>query len=232
LVTSIESLHALQKQVRQEQQAGDKSAWNLDGIAKSYLQKGYCSAALTSYINFLVELQNATVLLEAFDTHQGSEKEVFARLDQPLTYSDSLLENLTLAEGKEVLRQTKTRVNQRVFRDIILKIYNQRCCLTGLDIPDINRASHIVPWSEDKAIRLDPRNGLCLSATYDTAFDRHLISLDNDFRLVLSKALKEHYSSESFREHFLKKEGERISLPNAYLPNQTYLDTHREGGEF
>jgi len=231
-VTSVERLHALQAQVRLEQQAGDKSVWNREGISKSYLQNGYCSAALTNYVDFLVELQYSSALLEAFETHQGSEESVVEKLNLPLQYPVSLLEDLSSTEGKEVIREVKTRVNQRVFRDIILKIYNQRCCLTGLDVPEVNRASHIIPWAEDKSIRLDPRNGLCLSATYDAAFDRHLITLDDDFRVVLSTDLKERYSSESFQEHFLKKEGARIQLPMAYHPKQAYLDSHRASGNF
>ena len=231
-IESIERLHALRKRVREEQQAGDASAWNLDGLPKSYLQNGYCSAALTSYLDFLVESRNAAALLEAFDCHEGSEDEIVAKLDQPLQFPETLLEDLNTAEGREVVREVKTRVNQRVFRDIILRIYDQRCCLTGLDVSEVNRASHIIPWAENESLRLDPRNGLCLSATYDAAFDRYLITLDDDFRVILSKDLKDHYSSASFEDYFLKKEGQKIELPNAYLPLQAYLEKHRANGHF
>jgi len=231
-VTSVERLHALQKQVREEQQAGGKSVWNLDHLPKSYLQNGYCSAALTSYVAFLVEFEYSSALLETFNTHQGSEESVVEKLDQPINYPAALLDDLTSAEGKDIVREVKTWVNQRVFRDIILKIYEQRCCVTGLDVPEVNRASHIIPWAENESIRLDPRNGLCLSATYDAAFDRHLITLDDDFRIVLSKGLNEHYSSKSFQEHFLRKEGEQIELPMAYHPKQAYLESHRANGDF
>lgn len=231
-VESIERLHALQKQVREEQQAGEASVWSLESLPKSYLQNGYCSAALTSYIDFLVEFRNAASLLEAFDSHEGSEDEIAAKLDHPLQFPETLLEDLNKAEGREVVREVKTRVNQRVFRDIILKLYNQRCCLIGLDVPEVNRASHIIPWAEENSLRLDPRNGLCLSATYDAAFDRHLITLDGDYRIVLSKDLKNQYSSESFQEHFLKREGGKVTLPKTYLPKQEYLERHRALGEF
>ena len=74
---------------------------------------------------------------------------------------------------------------------------------------------------------MDPRNWLCLSATYDAAFDRHLITLDEAYRLVLSKALRDHYTSESVKEHFMRKEGMPIALPERYLPSQAYLEQHR-----
>ncbi|OQK18313.1 hypothetical protein AU255_10985 [Methyloprofundus sedimenti] len=132
----------------------------------------------------------------------------------------------------DVIRSVKTRSNQYVFRKIILKIYNQSCCITGLNIQTVNRASHIIPWAEDKTIRLDPRNGLCLSATYDAAFDEHLISLDDDYRVIISKGIKDYYTNESVRAYFKNKEGVKICLPVKYLPNKINLAAHRDKGEF
>jgi putative restriction endonuclease len=79
---------------------------------------------------------------------------------------------------------------------------------------------------------MDPRNGLCLSATYDAAVDKHLLSLDDDFRIILSRDIKEHYSSESVSTHFLRLEGSRISLPARCVPKRDYLDHHRRKGSF
>ncbi|MGB0155512.1 MAG: HNH endonuclease [Verrucomicrobiales bacterium] len=231
-VTNVERLYALQKQVREQQLAGDESVWNLKAIPKSYLQNGYCSAALTSYIEFLVEYRHTSEIMDAFERHEGSEDDVVKKLNRDFKIPPEVLEDYSSQEGKDVERKVKARVNQDAFRKIILKIYRGRCCLTGLDIPQVNRASHIVGWAEDKSIRMDPRNGLCLSATYDAAFDRHLITLDDGFRLVLSKDLKESYSGESFREHFQKKEGDRIELPKAFRPKQDYLEVHRSQGQF
>lgn len=103
----------------------------------------------------------------------------------------------------------------------------QACCITGLNIPQVNRASHIVAWADDASRRLDPSNGLYLSATYDAAFDKNLISLDDDYRIILAKDIKDHYTSDSVNEYFIKKEGQQISLPSRYSPNQKYLAQHR-----
>ena len=101
------------------------------------------------------------------------------------------------------------------------------CCITGLYIPELNRPSHIVPWAENKSIRLDPSNGLCLSATYDLAFDRHLITLDEDYRLVVSRSVTEHYTKDVVKDYFHKREGDKIYLPKTYKPKQEYLMKHR-----
>jgi len=153
----------------------------------------------------------------------------FQRLNIEPRYPTFLLSEI---EGKDALRQTKARVNQSAFRKIVLKVYENRCCLTGLDLPDVNRASHIIGWAERKDTRMDPRNGLCLSATYDAAFDRKLITFDDDYRLVLSKTIREHVPSESLHRYFLSKEGQRINVPTRFQPLQEYLEVHRKGGDF
>ena len=83
-------------------------------------------------------------------------------------------------------------------------------------------------WAEDEKNRLNPENGLCLSATYDAAFDRHLISFDEHYRLVISKAIKDHYTDAAAKSYFLDREGQTMSLPTRFLPSQSLLEKHRE----
>ena len=67
-------------------------------------------------------------------------------------------------EGKEKERLVKVRVNQCIFRTIILATYNNTCCISGINNPDLLIASHIAAWSKDEKNRLNPMNGLCLNA--------------------------------------------------------------------
>ncbi|WP_394344956.1 HNH endonuclease [Changchengzhania lutea] len=53
-------------------------------------------------------------------------------------------------EGKDKMRMIKTRVNQTFFRSSVLSEYNLSCCITGLKIPELLIASHIIPWKENK----------------------------------------------------------------------------------
>lgn len=100
--------------------------------------------------------------------------------------------------------------------------------MTGLGIPQVLRASHVVGWAEGKKNSLNPENRLLLSAAYDAAFDKHLISLDEDYRMIVSPVLRDHYNSESAKEFFLSKEGKEISKPIKYLPDQALLQKHWE----
>ena len=82
------------------------------------------------------------------------------------------------------------RVKQQFFRRAVLSSYQTRCCISGVSDARLLVASHIVPWRADAANRLNPSNGLCLSAIHDRAFDSGLFTLSEDWRVVLSKPLR------------------------------------------
>ena len=63
----------------------------------------------------------------------------------------------------EAIRTVRARRVQAFFRSAVLTSYESRCALTGLAIPELLNASHIIPWSENTARRADPRNGLALA---------------------------------------------------------------------
>lgn len=92
--------------------------------------------------------------------------------------------------GETRLRMVKTRVNQDFFRSVVLGMYGTRCAISGINLPDLLRASHIIPWSKNKQERINPENGICLSALYDVAFDKGYIGIDTDYRIIISKKLK------------------------------------------
>ena len=136
--------------------------------------------------------------------------------------------DLKTSEGKERIATMKVRVTQSLFRKWILSIYGGKCCLTGLAIPAVLRASHISAWSEDVANRMNPSNGLCLSATYDAAFDRHLISFDDDYRMVLSNSIRDYCTNKVHQEYFKSFEGVKLNLPNRFMPSKELLGIHRQ----
>lgn len=127
----------------------------------------------------------------------------------------------------ETWREVKTRRVQRFFRKTVLTSYNNRCAISGLAIPELLVASHIIPWAENENRRADPTNGIALNALYDKAFDRHLISFDQDFRLVLSERLKQDAKDEMVKEYFWRFEGKLLEMPNRFLPDGDALKQHR-----
>lgn len=86
-----------------------------------------------------------------------------------------------LPRTTEAERLVVQRIGQDIFRDRLMDYWQGRCHLTGITDPALLRASHIIPWSEcdSDAERLDVHNGLLLSALWDAAFDRALVTFDD-----------------------------------------------------
>lgn len=129
--------------------------------------------------------------------------------------------------GTDRIVQTKTRNGQSFFRGAVLSAYNYRCCITGLSIPKLLVASHIVPWRIDSVNRLNPRNGLALSVLHDKAFDLGMITINEDMTVQVSK--KEFRVSDEFVVTALKSyDGKSIELPDKFRPDEDFLDYHRQ----
>ena len=128
-------------------------------------------------------------------------------------------------ETRQVIVQQ--RIKQEFFRRAVLASYRGRCCISGVSDPRLLVASHIVPWRDDKANRLNPSNGLCLSAIHDKAFDHHLFSLTDDYRVVLSKGL-ELTNDALLRKVFWEVQDHKITLPERFLPDPVFVQRHRE----
>ena len=141
---------------------------------------------------------------------------------------EALVPQEIFPEGKTREAIVKARVNQAFFRSAVLAAYDCKCCVTGLSIPEVLTASHIVPWSVDTKNRTNPRNGLCLNAVHDKAFDCGLITVTPDYRFRVSRALKKSIDSgKRIRQSlFLRYDGKRIALPARFLPDGAFLDYH------
>ena len=214
-----------------ENQATDGSVFLNPSRPASYGQNRFYSAALKAYGQFLVTHLNDEKWMEVYQTPSLTGAEIASRLSKVNFEPEDMFPDndpLDDLEGLDVRREVKTRKGHTQWAKIIRAEYRHQCCLTGLEVPQVLRASHIVGWAEDKKNRLNPENGLLLSATYDAAFDKHLISLDEDYRMIVSPVLRDHYNSESAKEFFLSKEGRAISRPIKYSPDQVLLQKHRE----
>ena len=115
-VNSIERLHQLYIFVLQQSKNKENNLWHIKGVAKSYLDNGFCSAALNCFMKFLVEFKFEQNLLDNLKKEDNDLDPI------DLTYPNYLLDGIEQREGREVIREVKVRVNQNVFRKLILKI--------------------------------------------------------------------------------------------------------------
>ena len=129
--------------------------------------------------------------------------------------------------GEDRVVRATTRIGQAFFRSAVLSAYNRRCCITGLSIPSLLVASHVVPWRLDKANRTNPRNGLLLSALHDRAFDAGLLTIADDMTVLVSR---KHAVGDDgfFAASFKAYDRCPIHLPEKFRPDPDLLSYHRE----
>lgn len=217
-IAVLEKVLDLVKEEVKKMKVGQSSIFDYgQANQKSYPLGGFCSAAITSLMDYA--------------QYDGAEM-IVARTTDPHNISTKLINYFDIAkEGEDVASETKRRRGQDYFRRMILANYGNRCALTGIDIPQLLLASHIIPWKDKthQKDRLNPCNGICLSALYDKAFDKGLITISpDDFTVRLSSALREYETQDFYDKHFGCISGIQITLPVEYQPNRDFLAYHRD----
>lgn len=170
-----------------------------------------------------------------WDEFFNNQEELVFRSEQILAQKENtsiekkyqdLISDIKDLKGETAIRQIKTRVNQSVFRQMILVNYSSKCAISGIDIPELLVASHIKPWAVDEKERLNPENGICLSSLYDKAFDKGIIGIDKNYEVIFSTSLKKKKETSFFNNYFAPIEKIKISEPVKYLPKKEFLEYH------
>lgn len=124
-------------------------------------------------------------------------------------------------------RVVEVRRGQQFFRRAVLANYGSKCCITGIADERLLNASHIKPWTLDELNRHNPANGFALSATFDRAFDRGLMTVMHGEVITFSRQLLEHRSQET-RDYFRKFEGKAISPASRFAPDADLIKWHND----
>lgn len=137
-------------------------------------------------------------------------------------------DELHLPSGpSEHITTARQRLHQSFFRQAVLSSYEQACCITGIQLPNVLVASHIIPWSVDQTLRADPTNGLCLSATFDRLFDSGLMSIDEALTIRFSREVLRRRSG-PVANLIGAFHGKVIRPPTRFLPCVDCLRWHLE----
>jgi len=127
-----------------------------------------------------------------------------------------------LPQSTQAERMVAQRIGQDIFRDRLLEDW-KHCPLTGITDNALLRASHIKPWKDcNDDQRLDKNNGLLLSALWDAAFDRGLVTFGDDGKPRFARSI-----SRTAREKLGHTQQQRIPL-NSVKERRSYLAWHRE----
>jgi len=160
------------------------------------------------------------------DTIAEQIESVYSELfPQPDTQPDRA--PIPTAQQSEYEQIIRARRLQGFFRRAVLATYNGACALTGLSIPSLLNASHIIPWAHAEGRRADPRNGICLNALHDRAFDRGLISFDEEFCLLVSPSAADPGVGGELSGFLTGYNGKRMSVPSRFAPDPMAMEYHR-----
>ncbi|MBD1395959.1 HNH endonuclease [Pontibacter sp. JH31] len=147
------------------------------------------------------------------------------------------LQNYLLNESTEAYTLTLNDSDEEeqfirggMFKKLVPQVYNHTCCITGMRLVSNHGfsmidACHIVPFSLSKDDKIN--NGLALCPNLHRAFDRGLISIDRDLKVLVSDAIAEDLSNNYALQHL---NGKSIILPfgTKHYPNGSNIAWHRE----
>jgi putative restriction endonuclease len=123
---------------------------------------------------------------------------------------------------------TKVRINQHLFRAMILAGYRNECAVCSMPISSLLVASHIVGWSVEKSQRMNPCNGICLCALHDRAYDTGVLLIDPDYRISLGRPFRPLAGNPAVDRLLLAFDGRVISLPDRWHPDPILLGRHSQ----
>lgn len=118
----------------------------------------------------------------------------------------------TAAERRYALRQVKQRLHQATFREAVITAYSGRCAVSGLRESVLLDAAHIIADRHEKLGQPVIQNGIPLAKTHHAAFDAHLIGIDPDFKVHVSKRILEQRDGPTL-EAIKKLHHNQIYLP-------------------
>ena len=129
-------------------------------------------------------------------------------------------------EGLDRTTLTKVRVNQHFFRSLILASYRAACAVCELPFRPLLIASHIVPWSRDRSLRMNPHNGICLCVLHDRAYDNGLLRIAPDYTITIAPEIHSHSSLPAVAANFIRFSDHPLHLPDRWLPDRELLRQH------
>ena len=204
---------------------------------------GSVSLKMSNLAHFDPDLQkqNISGMSNASKTDQKIVAEFWENWEE-LSFKASQIESCLMANianahdctptypvGNDVMRLNKERINQQFFREVVLSSYHGCCCITGIAVPELLIASHIKPWavSDPETERTNPRNGLCLNALHDKAFDKGLITVLPDYTVRVSSKLKDYIHPNSI-SWLLQCDKQPIVKPEKFFPGREFLEYHND----
>lgn len=189
-----------------------------------YLRKLKTANQKLAYQNLIDNVKKA--VREEHPEYQNSENEITDILKISQDPSPELIENVFKQQVNLIRRDS-------VFREMIKKLYSERCAICGSDLhspdgkPEVQSA-HIFP--KERKGSDDLRNGICLCRLHHWAFDSGWISISNELLIMV----KDDIPDTEFYKQIKKYQGNPLSKPSElkFSPHIIFLSEHRKMHHF
>ena len=140
----------------------------------------------------------------------------------------SAIDTQTLPQGKEREVIVRQRVNQNFFREAVLTAYLNQCCITGITNIKLLEACHILGWADDANNRTNPKNGLCMNPLFHRAYDKYLLAVTPDYKIIVSDKMFSDVCDKTFFLYLRSIHGRNIIMPEKFTPDKDLLAQHYE----
>lgn len=165
----------------------------------------------------------------SFTNSTAIQQELFEDIEKKILREDAADYKLEIEQLLKNDDEEEIFLRGSLFKREIPKIYNSTCCISGMRIDStisisMIDACHIVPFSESHDDTIT--NGIALCPNLHRAFDRGLIAVNDEYRVIISKSFKEDESSYVIKNF----ENQVIRLPKyqRYHPLMKNFQWHRE----
>lgn len=144
--------------------------------------------------------------------------------------AQSIIDNPESSEN--VYHKVKCRgYSQVIFRRALLNLYGG-CAITGITIHESLDACHIIPWSHSTPNqRLDVRNGLLMNRFHHSLFDKELMTISSDYRIIFCKRLLKRSGSSEYNKKMISDiHGQKLRLPRSIemRPSIELISSHNQ----
>ncbi len=107
--------------------------------------------------------------------------------------------------------QTRHRLHQGAFRDVVITAYGRRCTVCRLGHAELLDAAHIIPDTDDRGTPV-VQNGLSLCKIHHAAYDTDIMGISPDYKVYISERVLEEHDGPMLKHGLQELDGSRIVL--------------------
>ncbi len=121
--------------------------------------------------------------------------------------------------------QTRHRLHQNAFREMVVNAYDERCAICRLNHPELLDAAHIIPDSDERGTPVIP-NGLSLCKIHHAAYDKNILGIDPEYRVHIREDILHERDGPMLKHGLQELDGSSLILPRrvAERPDRERLE--------